>query len=49
MALLVCGDMLRVGRAIAEEEGPDALDELLLFALSPEHLELRQDLGIGNV
>jgi hypothetical protein len=41
--------MLRVGRAIAEEEGPGALDEFLLFALSPEHFDLRHELGLGNV
>jgi CheY-like chemotaxis protein len=48
-ALLFCGDMLRIGRAIAEEEGPSALDEFLLFALSPEHFDLRYELGLGNV
>jgi cell division protein ZapA (FtsZ GTPase activity inhibitor) len=45
LALLVCGDLLRVGRAVAEEEGQAALDDLLAFALSLEHLDLRQELG----
>ena len=46
LALLVCGDLLRVGRAVAEEEGPSALDDLLTFALSLEHMDLRQELGL---
>jgi tetratricopeptide (TPR) repeat protein len=46
LALLVCGDLLRVGRAVAEEEGPAALDDLLEFALSLEHLDLRNELGL---
>ena len=46
LALLVCGDLLRVGRAVAEEDGPPALDDLLGFALSLEHLDLRQELGL---
>ena len=45
LALLVCGDLLRVGRAVAEEDGPAALEDLLAFALSLEHLDLRQELG----
>jgi hypothetical protein len=45
LALLLCGDLLRVGRAVAEEEGPSALDDLLTFALSLEHMDLRQELG----
>jgi tetratricopeptide (TPR) repeat protein len=45
MALLVCGDLLRVGRAVAEEEGPGALDDLLGFALSLDHIDLRQELA----
>jgi CheY-like chemotaxis protein len=44
-ALLVCGDLLRVGRAVAEEDGQAALDDLLEFALSLDHLDLRQELG----
>ena len=46
LALLICGDLLRIGRAVAEEEGPGALDDLLAFALSIEHLDLRQELGV---
>jgi hypothetical protein len=45
LALLVCGDLLRVGRAVAEEEGPGALDDLLGFALSLDHIDLRQELA----
>ena len=47
LALLVSGDLLRVGRAVAEEEGPAALDDLLTFALSLEHLDLRRDMGLA--
>ena len=46
VALIVTGDLLRVGRAVVEEEGPAALDDLLAFALSVEYLDLRQDLGL---
>lgn len=49
IALLICGDLLRVGRAVAEEQGPEALDELLDFALSLDHIDLRQELGIAPV
>jgi CheY-like chemotaxis protein len=45
LALLVCGDLVRIGRAVAEEEGQAALDDLLAFALSLEHFDLRQELG----
>lgn len=45
LALLVCGDLVRIGRAVAEEEGQAALDDLLTFALSLEHFDLRQELG----
>jgi len=45
LGLLVCGDLLRIGRAVAEEEGQAALDDLLTFALSLEHFDLRQELG----
>jgi hypothetical protein len=44
LALIICGDLLRVGRAVAEEEGPGALDDLLAFALTLDHLDLRRDL-----
>jgi hypothetical protein len=46
LALLITGDVLRVGRAVVEEDGPAALDDLLTFALSLEYLDLRQDLGL---
>jgi hypothetical protein len=45
-SLLISGDVLRVGRAVVEEEGPAALDDLLTFALSLDYLDLRQDLGL---
>lgn len=43
--LLLSADLLRVGRAVAEEGGPEALEELLSFALSLDHLDLREELG----
>ena len=48
LALLISGDLMRVGRAVAEEEGPAALDDLLAFALSLEHLDLRRDMGLAH-
>jgi len=48
LALLVTGDLLRVGRAVVEEDGPAALDDLLAFALSLDYLDLRQDLGLTS-
>jgi CheY-like chemotaxis protein/tetratricopeptide (TPR) repeat protein len=48
LALLVCEDLLRVGRAVAEEEGPAALDDLLAFALSLQHLDLRRSMGLAQ-
>jgi CheY-like chemotaxis protein/cytochrome c-type biogenesis protein CcmH/NrfG len=45
MALIICGDLLRVGRAVAEEDGPAALDDLIAFALSLDYLDLRSELG----
>ncbi len=45
LALIICSDLLRVGRAVAEEEGPAALDDLIAFALSLDYLNLRCDLG----
>jgi hypothetical protein len=46
LALLLSGDLLRVGRAIVEEDGPAALDDLLLFALSLDYIDLRKELGL---
>jgi CheY-like chemotaxis protein/cytochrome c-type biogenesis protein CcmH/NrfG len=45
LALIISGDLLRVGRAVAEEDGPAALDDLIAFALSLDYLDLRCDLG----
>jgi hypothetical protein len=45
LALIISGDLLRVGRAVAEEDGPAALDDLIAFALSLDYLDLRSDLG----
>jgi CheY-like chemotaxis protein len=47
LALLISGDLLRVGRAVAEEEGPSALDDILAFALSLDYLDLRHALGLA--
>jgi hypothetical protein len=47
LALLITGDLLRIGRAVVEEDGPAALDDLLAFALSLDYLDLRQDLGLA--
>jgi CheY-like chemotaxis protein len=45
LALIISGDLLRIGRAVGEEEGPAALDDLIAFALSLDYLDLRHDLG----
>jgi CheY-like chemotaxis protein/tetratricopeptide (TPR) repeat protein len=45
LALIISGDLVRVGRAVAEEDGPAALDDLIAFALSLDYLDLRRDLG----
>jgi CheY-like chemotaxis protein/tetratricopeptide (TPR) repeat protein len=45
-ALLLSGDLVRVGNAVAAEEGTPALEDLLAFAVSPEHLDLRDELGL---
>jgi DNA-binding NarL/FixJ family response regulator/tetratricopeptide (TPR) repeat protein len=49
LALVVSADLLRAGRAIADEDGAEAVDDLLAFALSIEHLELREELGLAAV
>jgi CheY-like chemotaxis protein/tetratricopeptide (TPR) repeat protein len=48
VALLVSGDLLRVGEAVAQEQKTGALDDLVTFALSPEYLEMREDIGLGS-
>jgi tetratricopeptide (TPR) repeat protein len=48
IGLLLSGDLLRVGRAVDAEEGAAALDDLISFALSAEHLELRDQLGLSS-
>jgi hypothetical protein len=48
IGLLMSADLLRVGRAVDADEGAAALDDLVAFALSPEHLELRDELGVGS-
>jgi len=45
LALVICGDLLRAGGAVAEEDGQAALDDLLAFALSFEYLDLSQKAG----
>ncbi|HEX7507558.1 MAG TPA: hypothetical protein VF550_12345, partial [Polyangia bacterium] len=47
MSLLITGDVLRVGRAVVEEDGLAALDDLLTFALSLDYLDLRRDIGLA--
>jgi CheY-like chemotaxis protein/cytochrome c-type biogenesis protein CcmH/NrfG len=44
LSLVICADLLRVGHAVAEEEGHAALDDLLAFALSFEHLDISEKL-----
>jgi tetratricopeptide (TPR) repeat protein len=48
LSLVICGDLLRVGRAVAEEDGPAALDDLLGFALSFDHLDFAEELRAGG-
>jgi hypothetical protein len=48
IGLLLSSDLLRVGRAVDADEGAAALDDLIAFALSPEHLELRDELSIST-
>ena len=47
-SLVICADLLRVGRAVADEEDQAALDDLLAFALSLDYLDLRQELRAGS-
>jgi|GEM_PF-1289726 len=49
LGLMISGDVLRVGMIVSEEEGPEALEDFLEFALSIEHIELREELGISPV
>jgi CheY-like chemotaxis protein/tetratricopeptide (TPR) repeat protein len=49
IGLVLSGDLLRVGRAVDHDEGAAALDDLVAFALSPEHLEMREALRIASV
>jgi hypothetical protein len=44
LSLVICADLLRVGRAVADEEDQAALDDLLAFALSLDYFDLRQEL-----
>jgi CheY-like chemotaxis protein/tetratricopeptide (TPR) repeat protein len=48
VGLLLSADLLRVGRAVDADEGAAALDDLIAFALSPEHLEVREELGVSS-
>jgi Predicted N-acetylglucosaminyl transferase len=48
LSLVICGDLLRIGRAVAEEEGPAALDDLLAFALSFEYLDISEETRAGS-
>lgn len=42
LALAMCGDLLRVGRAMIDEDDHAGLDDLLAFALTPDYLDLRK-------
>ncbi|HXU79880.1 MAG TPA: hypothetical protein VN914_00675, partial [Polyangia bacterium] len=48
IGLLMSADLLRVGRIVDADEGAAALDDLIAFALSPEHFELRDELGVSS-
>jgi hypothetical protein len=43
LSLLICGDLQRVGRAVADE-GQTVLDDLLAFVLSWDYLDLSEEL-----
>lgn len=45
--LVLCADLVAAGGAVAAEEGPEALEQLIEFALSVEHLELRERLDLA--
>jgi hypothetical protein len=45
VGLLISGDLIRVGQTVADEQATGALDDLVAFALSQEHLEMREQLG----
>ncbi len=49
LGLVVAGDLLRIGQFVAEEDGPAALEDLIDFAIGPEHVEIRMDLGTSAV
>jgi hypothetical protein len=49
VGLLLSGDLLRAGAAVSEDDGPEALDDLVAFAVSPEHLDLRDELGLSPI
>jgi hypothetical protein len=46
-ALLVVGDLPTLVAAIPESDREDALADLRPFALSPDHLALREHLGVS--
>jgi tetratricopeptide (TPR) repeat protein len=46
--LLLCADLLAAGGVVGAEEGSEALEQLISFALSAEHLELRERLGLAT-
>jgi hypothetical protein len=48
LSLVICGDLLRIGGAVAEEEGQAALDDLLAFALSFDYLDLNEEIRAGT-
>ncbi len=48
LALVICGDLLGWGRAVAKEQGQAALEDLLAFALTLDYLDLREQVASGK-
>jgi hypothetical protein len=48
LSLVICADLLRVGHATAQEEGQAALEDLLAFSLSLEHLDICEEIRAGS-
>lgn len=44
IGLILSGDLLRVGDVVGDEEGPEAVEDLVDFAVSPECGEIRDQL-----
>jgi len=46
IGLILSGDLLKAAKIVQEDDDQEALDELLAFAVSPEHFDLRDRLGV---